>query len=227
MENSDHRKVGHRWLGIMAGTLALLASTLALHAKTIILPIEAIADSQYLTAKQFGEQYPGIDITNATPDEEGWYIRYHHENLTYYYGPLDDYHEALKHKETLEQIRLAVIAKRPSLESSEVSLHQFSYDFSTDSNYDMAKEEQGSAESNKIDQTQNGESGSNKNGRGQSMSQTVGEESASNGSSKNTSNAETENSKDQESENESSKNNQGSSQNSFSIFDFFRNLFGF
>ena len=97
-----------------------------LPAKTLLLPVEAVEDSRYVTLEDFRLLYPGIDISGYTPDEEGWYVRYRHENLTYYFGPVSDHAGALRHKRRLEKIRHDVIRKRESLASSEIVLYQFS-----------------------------------------------------------------------------------------------------
>ena len=59
-------------------------------ATTVIYPIEAIADFWNFNAEDFHTKYGGIDVTGLGVDDEGWYVRYRHENLTYLFGPLAD-----------------------------------------------------------------------------------------------------------------------------------------
>ena len=59
-------------------------------AMTIIYPVEAIDDLWTLPYDEFREKYAGINITGLGASDEGWYIRYRHENLQYLFGPLAD-----------------------------------------------------------------------------------------------------------------------------------------
>ena len=105
-----------------------LLSSVMLPAKTVVLPVEAIEESKYLSAQDFEIRYPGIDITDYVLDEEGWYVRYIHESLTYYFGPIYNYPDAQKKETALEEIQQLVIDQRPSLDSSKVDLIRFSFD---------------------------------------------------------------------------------------------------
>jgi hypothetical protein len=65
----------------------LVAAPLA-RAVTMIFPVDAIADLWNLAADEFRQKYAGINVTGLGPSDEGWYVRYRHENLTYLFGPL-------------------------------------------------------------------------------------------------------------------------------------------
>lgn len=107
---------------------ALLFSNVSLSAKSVILPVEAIDESAELTAEEFSSLYPGIDVSGYLPDEEGYYVEYTHENLTYYFGPVDQYEEAIEWKEKLMAIREAVISARLTLQKSEVRIYHFNHE---------------------------------------------------------------------------------------------------
>lgn len=110
--------------------ILLLASAGAAHAqqeKIIVFPVEAIADSAKLKRDQLLERYPGIDVTAYGLADEGWYVRYQHELLTYLYGPIDDLEYARRQKKLLEEIRLSAVLKSPTLSSSTVSIIRFDF----------------------------------------------------------------------------------------------------
>ena len=117
------------WL--LPATLFIVAG---LPAKTLILPVEAIVDSGQLSAEDFKKKYPGIDITGSVPDEEGWYVRYTHENLCYYFGPLENYNDALQKKLEMDEIRDAVLYEAPELSDSTIEVFQFSYEMFSEAN---------------------------------------------------------------------------------------------
>ena len=104
------------WLPL---SVFLLAATLA-QAATLIYPVEAIDDLWQLPADDFRQKYAGINISGIGPSDEGWYVRYKHENLTYLFGPLADSEAARKKKWELEAVRDAAIRNRPNLTSSKV-----------------------------------------------------------------------------------------------------------
>jgi hypothetical protein len=60
----------------------------------MIYPVEAIDDLWNLPADEFRAKYAGINITGLGPSDEGWYVRYKHENLTCLFGPMADREEA-------------------------------------------------------------------------------------------------------------------------------------
>ena len=107
--------------------LALVAVAVLARATTVIYPVEAIDDLWQLQADDFKTKYAGINITGLGPSDEGWYVRYRHENLTYMFGPLADNDAARQKKWELETVRDAAIRNRPSLASSKVDYVKFSY----------------------------------------------------------------------------------------------------
>ena len=111
------------WLPL---SVFLLAATLA-QAATLIYPVEAIDDLWQLPADDFRQKYAGINISGIGPSDEGWYVRYKHENLTYLFGPLADSEAARKKKWELEAVRDAAIRNRPNLTSSKVDYVKFTY----------------------------------------------------------------------------------------------------
>lgn len=97
------------------------------HAKTVIYPVEAIDDLWNLPAEDFRQRYGGINITGLGPSDEGWYVRYRHENLTYLFGPVADREEARKKKWEMEAVRDAAIRNRQTLSTSQVDFVRFTY----------------------------------------------------------------------------------------------------
>lgn len=95
--------------------------------RVIVLPVEAIADSAKLTKEEFQERYAGIDVTQFGLSDEGWYVRYQHELLTYLYGPIEELDYARRLKKLLEEIRLSAVLKSPALGSSEVDIIRFDF----------------------------------------------------------------------------------------------------
>lgn len=114
---------------ILSLGLALLASCVvqAQQERIMVYPVEAIADGARFSKQKFDETYPGIDVTAYGLSDEGWYIRYQHELLTYLYGPLEDLNYARRQKKLLEEIRLSVVLKKPSISSSTVDIIRFDF----------------------------------------------------------------------------------------------------
>lgn len=106
----------------LLGTLAPLAS-----AVTMIFPADAIDDLWTLPADEFKQKYAGINVTGLGPSDEGWYVRYRHENLTYLFGPLAEREDARKRKWDMETVRDAAIRNRASLASSQVDFVRFTF----------------------------------------------------------------------------------------------------
>ncbi|EDY84493.1 hypothetical protein VDG1235_4124 [Verrucomicrobiia bacterium DG1235] len=113
--------------------ISLCLALIAAHAiqaqeeRIIVFPVEAIADGARFSKAKFNETYPGIDVTQYGLSDEGWYIRYKHELLTYLYGPLEELNYARRQKKLLEEIRLSVVLKNPSLSSSTVDIIRFDF----------------------------------------------------------------------------------------------------
>ncbi len=115
---------------LLAIGIALLATCYAQaqEERIIVYPVEAIADGARFSKEKFNQTYAGIDVTQYGLSDEGWYIRYKHELLTYLYGPLEDLTYARRQKKLLEEIRLSVVLKNPSLSSSTVDIIRFDFD---------------------------------------------------------------------------------------------------
>lgn len=114
---------------ILALAAAFLLASIA-HAQTqlvIVYPVEAISDSAVLSRNEFDKRYPGIDATQFGLTDEGWYVRYQHELLTYLYGPILDVDDARRQKMQLEEIRLNLVLKNPKLSSSKIDIVKFEF----------------------------------------------------------------------------------------------------
>lgn len=109
----------------LAAVLFAVAATAA--AKTLIYPVEAIPDLWKLDATAFREKYAGINVTGLGIGDEGWYVRYRHENLAYFFGPIAEREEARNRMWELERIREEVMRQRPALASSQVDMVRFDY----------------------------------------------------------------------------------------------------
>ena len=96
-------------------------------ATTLIYPVSAIEDLWNLPADEFRQRHGGINITGLGPSDEGWYVRYRHENLTCLFGPLAGAEEALQRRRELEAVRDAAIKNRSSLGSSQVDHVRFTF----------------------------------------------------------------------------------------------------
>src|SRR5687767_11068202 len=93
----------------------------------MIFPADAIDDLWTLTADEFRQKYAGINVTGLGPSDEGWYVRYRHENLTCLFGPLAEREDARKRKWEMETVRDAAIRNRPALASSQVDFVRFTF----------------------------------------------------------------------------------------------------
>lgn len=110
-------RVALLWMGSVSGSWAT----------TMIFPADAIDELWNLPADEFKQKYSGINVTGLGPSDEGWYVRYRHENLTYLFGPLADREEARKRKWDMETVRDAAIRNRASLASSQVDFVRFTF----------------------------------------------------------------------------------------------------
>eukprot|EP01035_Chromulina_nebulosa_P066431 gene66431-90936_t len=110
---------------LLVGTLVL--ATQSVRTATTIYPVEAIDDLWQLPADDFRQKYAGINVTGIGPGDEGWYVRYRHENLTYLFGPLADTELARKKKWEMEAVRDAAIRTKASLNTSKVDYVRFTY----------------------------------------------------------------------------------------------------
>ncbi len=109
----------------LASVVALMFLSTFLSAKTVVYPVEAIAELWQLGATDFQSKFGGINVTGLGLSDEGWYVRYQHENLTLLFGPLDDRETARRHAWELESVRDAAVKNRASLASSKVDFVRF------------------------------------------------------------------------------------------------------
>lgn len=109
----------------VALAVGLLCLPIFVSAKTVVYPVEAIADLWQLGATDFQSKFGGIDVTGLGLSDEGWYVRYQHENLTLLFGPLVDRETARRHAWELESVRDAAVKNRASLASSKVDFVRF------------------------------------------------------------------------------------------------------
>ena len=117
-------KIYLRWLLLCISSLAFQSRAAA---TTVIYPVEGIDDLWKLNADDFRQKYGGINITGLGVGDEGWYVRYRHENLTYFFGPLADRSEAQKKMWEMESVRDAAIRNDPKLSTSQVDFVRFNY----------------------------------------------------------------------------------------------------
>ena len=104
------------------------SATLSLSAYTVVFPSSAIEAAWELNAEEFKQEFPGIDFTDQELTDEGWYVRYKHENLTYFFGPIESEADARSHEQEMHEVRNDVVAKSPALGSSTVDVVYYSYD---------------------------------------------------------------------------------------------------
>jgi len=99
----------------------------------LVFPAEAIKSAMTMNAKAFHETYEGIDVSTTGLTDEGFYVRYEHENLVYYFGPIANVSEGVKWRDEMDLLRVRLVEKRPELESSIVYLIKIdpSFDYST------------------------------------------------------------------------------------------------
>ncbi len=116
----------------MSSTVVILAMVVfpagEVLARTLVFPVEAIEESRYLPAEEWESAYPGINITGISLADEGYYVRYQHENLSYFFGPIDTLDEAQEHLLVLEEVKAELVAKCPTLSTSKVDVVMFSLD---------------------------------------------------------------------------------------------------
>jgi len=144
------------------GVITLLG-TQSLLALSLILPMEAIYESGRLRQDEFKKKYPGIDISSDIPDEEGYYVRYTHTNLTYYFGPVEDYMTAEDKSFELQEILDLATFELPYLKSSEIYVWQFSYGMFEDA---MGSDQQEGLQVAEIDGNQGSSGSSQSNEQG-------------------------------------------------------------
>ena len=106
---------------------ACAALAMAARATTLIYPVSAIEDLWNLPADEFRQRHGGINVTGLGPSDEGWYVRYRHENLTCLFGPMADGEEARRRRIEMEVVRDAAIKHRATLSTSQVDHVRFTF----------------------------------------------------------------------------------------------------
>ena len=105
--------------------LAILGTLTTAAGRTLVYPLEAIPDYWQLDEKAFREKHGGIDLTGTGLSDQGWYVRYRHENLTLFFGPSPRRDDARRSMWELEAIRDTAARNRPTLTTSEIDLVRF------------------------------------------------------------------------------------------------------
>lgn len=99
----------------------------------MVYPVEAIKSAMTMDANTFHETYEGINVSITGLTDEGFYVRYEHQSLVYYFGPIKNIGEGVKWRNDMELLRTRLIEKRPELESSVVYLIKIDPAFDYDS----------------------------------------------------------------------------------------------
>lgn len=87
-----------------------------------VFPVEAITAAMRYDKETFQELFPGIDVTHTGITDEGFYVRYSHEFLVLFFGPIASVEEGVKYRGDLDYLRSELIKKKPELETSTVLL---------------------------------------------------------------------------------------------------------
>lgn len=107
------------WIAVLF--LGISSLPLPLSAVRVI-EASAIPFTAFLPKGEFDQRFPGEHIEDLSSLEPGWYVRYKHESLNYYFGPTllrstgEDYLAELK------KILEAAVAQRPSIQGYELTL---------------------------------------------------------------------------------------------------------
>jgi len=108
-------------LGLTLGIYLLLAAVPAvLEAKR--LPPEAISYSAFLSKAEFDARFPGEAVQAANLLPHGWYVRYQHETLTYWFGPVRFRSVADDYASQLRGIVAQAQGARPELEGHTITV---------------------------------------------------------------------------------------------------------
>ncbi len=113
--------------------IVMAAAVLFAHAASAVsggrvLPVEAIDASATMRAADFHEAFPGVKASPEVLGVPGYFVVYEHENLRYYFGPVNGFGEARVWEDRLLAIREEVVAQRPALATSRVYLYRFNYE---------------------------------------------------------------------------------------------------
>jgi hypothetical protein len=104
--------------------LLLLFSAATVHADGLprLLPPQAIAFSEFLSKAEFDQRFPGEAVSDPATVRQGWYVRYQHESLEYWFGPLRFAATAEDYATSLRRIVAEAVAQRPELASHSITV---------------------------------------------------------------------------------------------------------
>lgn len=110
-------------LAIAAGTTSAFGADMKSgHPEIKVFPVEAISAAMRYDKEAFQELFPGIDVTLTGITDEGFYIRYSHELMVFFFGPIASLEEAVRYRGDMDYLRSELIKKKPELETSTVLL---------------------------------------------------------------------------------------------------------
>jgi hypothetical protein len=99
--------------------LALLSSNL--FGKSLIFPPAALPDLTKLGPARIETRWKPRTIPDGYfPTVEGYYVIYNHENLSLYFGPVDNEQEAIQIQKEMDETRNLLVSKNSSLSTSTV-----------------------------------------------------------------------------------------------------------
>ncbi len=87
-----------------------------------LLPPEAIAFSEFLRKAEFDQRFQGEAISDLSTVPQGWYVRYQHESLEYWFGPLRFAATAEDYATSLRRIVAEAVAQRPELANHTITV---------------------------------------------------------------------------------------------------------
>ncbi len=92
-------------------------------AETRIYPLKSINYLRFLDKKEFEEKFVGESLAGgSSPQTKGFFIRYSHESLTYYFGPEASKLTAEIYREELDAIWKEAVSKREHLNTARIEV---------------------------------------------------------------------------------------------------------
>ena len=136
MDNSKHsssepwkRLRGLRGLRPILILGTQLAFSMLTQATTLVLPPAALPDMETMESERFKVRWPQIEINDGTyPIENGFWVTYQHDNLTYFVGPYEEQAAADEGQATFNRIRTQLIAANAKFENSKVGVLELNID---------------------------------------------------------------------------------------------------
>ena len=119
----SHRSC-HQLLMRFSGCLLFLFSAAIVHANGLprLLPPQAIAFSEFLSKAEFDQRFAGEAVSDPSAVPQGWYVRYQHESLEYWFGPLRFAATAEDYAASLRRIVAEAVAQRPELATHSITV---------------------------------------------------------------------------------------------------------